>query len=142
VKQFILAVAVAAVASMAVIVFAVPAMAGNGAVIKDMTTSPTPKAPISPPREGGVHLRGLLRDRTTSPHRLELVRVAAATGSSCRCGHPDSFRIPFRGLNHRCAEDVPERMAVLVSPSRRLSRASVRTSRSAFRAARPQGDLR
>ena len=32
---------------MALIVFAVPAMAGNGAVIKDMTTNPTPNKEIT-----------------------------------------------------------------------------------------------
>ena len=45
-KKIILAVAVAAVASMAFIVFAVPAMAGNGATIKDMTSTPVPQSPI------------------------------------------------------------------------------------------------
>ena len=46
-KKIILAVAVAAVASMAFIVFAVPAMAGNGAKIKDMTSTPSPITPGS-----------------------------------------------------------------------------------------------
>jgi hypothetical protein len=46
-KKIILAVAVASVASMAFIVFAVPAMAGNGAVNKDMANTPVPNAPIS-----------------------------------------------------------------------------------------------
>jgi hypothetical protein len=39
-KKYIFALAIAAVASMALIVFAVPAMAGNGATIKDMSTTP------------------------------------------------------------------------------------------------------
>ncbi len=46
-KKYIFALAIAAVASMALIVFAVPAMAGNGAVIKDMTTNPTPNNEIT-----------------------------------------------------------------------------------------------